>query len=270
MSLRSKKSLFNTALLYSVLNLVTVNSANATIVEFSTSHGDFKINLHDETTPITVQNFLNYVQDQDYNNTIIHRVEDNFVLQGGGFTFEGELPLTAIETDPAITNEPVYSNVRGTIAMAKVSGNANSATSQWFINLNDNSVSGAQLDLQNGGFSVFGEVVVNDSEDGMAVIDAIAALPRCNAIPVTENSDTVCQSPSSENFVTIYSVTIFDNTVNTDANLNSVRNTSINQLVNVNDDPISSDSGGSLSGLALFMVGLFSLYRVRKIKGCAS
>jgi peptidyl-prolyl cis-trans isomerase A (cyclophilin A) len=262
MSLLSKKSSLTAALLCSAISLFTVNSANATIVEFSTSHGDFKINLHDETTPITVANFLNYVVDQDYNNTVVHRVEDNFVLQAGGYSFSGELPLTAIATDPAILNEPVYSNVRGTIAMAKVSGNVNSATSQWFINLNNNSAGGAQLDIQNGGFTVFGEVVVNDSEDGMAVIDAIAALPKCSAIPVTNNSDAVCQSPSSENFVTIYSVTIFDNTVSTDANLSSVRNTAINQGNNDIEQP--SSSGGSLSWLALVMVGLLSLRRANK------
>ena len=126
----------------------------ATIVEFETSQGNFKVNLHDQTTPITVANFLKYVNDGDYTDTVIHRVEPVFVMQGGGFKFPGDFPLTAIDTDSAIQNEPVYSNVRGTIAMAKVGGNVNSATSQWFVNLANNAGGSSQLDTQNGGFTV--------------------------------------------------------------------------------------------------------------------
>ena len=139
--------------------MIASTSASATIVEFTTSHGNFTVNLHDETTPITVSNFLKYINDGDYDNTVVHRVVPDFVMQAGGFEFTGTFPLTAIATDSTIQNEPVYSNVRGTIAMAKVGGNENSATSQWFVNLSDNSAGGPQLDSQNGGFTVFGEVI---------------------------------------------------------------------------------------------------------------
>jgi len=243
---------------------VSTFSAQATIVEFQTSQGDFKVNLHDETTPKTVENFLKYVTDGDYDDTIFHRAVDNFIVQGGGFAFDGTFPLTGIDTDNTIVNEPVYSNVKGTIAMAKVSGNANSATSQWFVNMKDNSTTGAQLDIQNSGFTVFGEVVVNDTEDGMATLEKILNLPRCsgNEIPVTSNTSALCDAPTAENFVTIYSVVIYDATSKTDANLTSVKNTLINQPV----EPPKKDSGGggSLTWFSLALLGL--LTSVRKIK----
>lgn len=131
------------------------------------------IALFDQQTPITVTNFLNYVVNGLHNSNIFHRSVPGFVLQGGGFQWKtsGIFPL---DTFPAIQNEPVFSNVRGTVAMAKLGDNPNSATSQWFVNLADNS---ANLDYQNGGFTVFGRVIGN----GMDVMDEIAALPRVNA-----------------------------------------------------------------------------------------
>ena len=146
-------------------------SSFATVVEFTTSQGNFKVNLHDETTPETVANFLKYINDGDYNNTVVHRVVPDFVMQAGGFEFTGGFPLTPIATDSAIINEPVFSNVRGTIAMAKVANNENSATSQWFVNLSDNSGGTAELDTQNGGFTVFGEVI-----EGLENIDNLSLI----------------------------------------------------------------------------------------------
>ncbi len=108
-----------------------------------------------------------------------HRSVANFVIQTGGFigtesaSMPGSVQPTAVATFPAIQNEPVISNVRATIAMAKLGNDPNSATSQWFINLADNS---ANLDAQNGGFTVFGRVAGN----GMAVADAIGAVTRYN------------------------------------------------------------------------------------------
>ena len=95
-------------------------------------------------------------------------------VQGGGFTFSDAAGLANVPTDSPVQNEPGLSNLRGTIAMAKLGGDPNSATSQWFFNLSDNS---ANLDNQNGGFTVFGRVL----GDGMDIVDAIAALPLVNA-----------------------------------------------------------------------------------------
>jgi cyclophilin family peptidyl-prolyl cis-trans isomerase len=94
----------------------------------------------------------------------------NFVVQGGGFK-PAPPNFTRIPTDPSPTNEPGIQHIRGTIAMAKLGSDPNSATDQWFVNLKDNS---AELDDQNGGFTAFGRVCGN----GLTVVDAIAALPR--------------------------------------------------------------------------------------------
>jgi len=139
--------------------------------------GDIEIELFDEVTPGTVENFLNYVNDGDYEDSFVHRSVPGFVIQGGGFTFEAGQAVP-IPADPRIENEFNRSNVRGTIAMAKLGGDPDSATSQWFINLADNSVNLDGDDGQGGGFfTVFGQVI----GDGMEVADAIAALPRVDA-----------------------------------------------------------------------------------------
>jgi peptidyl-prolyl cis-trans isomerase A (cyclophilin A) len=146
-----------------------------TVVTVTTPLGDFSIQLLDELAPITVSNFLNHVVDGRYNGTFIHRTEPGFVIQGGWLSYNpvsnNVVPLT---TDDPILNEPVVSNTRGTVAMAKVDGNPNSATSQWFINLGDNTA----LDGSNGGFSVFGFVI----GDGMTIVDQIANLPAQQVI----------------------------------------------------------------------------------------
>ncbi len=161
-------SLIALALTFGLASLALAN----TIVRFDTSIGVFDVELFDVDTPITVGNFLNYVGDEDYTNSIVHRSLPGFVIQGGGFTADDPtiLDTDVIPTDPPILNEPFFSNVRGTIAMAKLGGDPDSATSHWFFNLSDNS---ANLDFQNGGFTVFGFVL----GDGMDVVDAIAALP---------------------------------------------------------------------------------------------
>ena len=146
--------------------------AIATNVVMQTPFGEVEIELFDEDAPATVANFLTYVNDGDYVNSFIHRSDPGFVLQGGGFTFVDGAPV-AIPTDPPVINEPGISNLRGTVAMAKLGDDPNSATSQWFFNLADNS---ANLDNTNGGFTVFGQVTGN----GMDVIDQIAALQVWN------------------------------------------------------------------------------------------
>lgn len=157
-----------------VASLVLAASAAAqanTLVRVSTTFGDFTLELFDDVAPVTVRNFLNYVERGAYNGTYFHRLEAGFVLQGGGYRlipYEGPLQVPA---DPPIVNEYREPNVRGTVAMAKLGGDPNSATSEWFVNLADNT---ANLNTQNnGGFTVFGRVL----GDGMTVMDAISALP---------------------------------------------------------------------------------------------
>lgn len=148
--------------------------AAATIVEFDTSLGKVTVNLYDDTTEATVTNFLNYVNSGAYTNSIIHRSIPGFIVQGGGIVYDFSSALQSVAADSPVVNEPVYSNVRGTIAMAKLPGNPNSATSEYFFNLADNNPANNDnsLDVQNEGFTVFGQVV-----EGMDVIDAMAALP---------------------------------------------------------------------------------------------
>ena len=143
----------------------------ATSVQFQTSAGDFVIELNAEKAPKTVENFLQYVNDKHYEGTIFHRVIDGFMVQGGGFTSamaqkptRGPIPL---EASNGLRND------RGTIAMAR-SGNPNSATSQFFINVVDNA--GLNAPQPDGfGYAVFGKV-----SSGMETIDKIRTLPTGN------------------------------------------------------------------------------------------
>src|SRR4029077_6359102 len=130
------------------------------LVRFTTAAGTFDVELFDQQTPLTVANFLNYISSGRYQNSIFHRSIHDFVLQGGGFQFAAGTPshLNPITTDPAVTNEPGISNLLGTISMAKMDGLPNSATSQFFFNLSDNSRGTAALDTQNGGFTAFGQL----------------------------------------------------------------------------------------------------------------
>jgi peptidyl-prolyl cis-trans isomerase B (cyclophilin B) len=133
-----------------------------------TSMGDIRLELDRTKAPTTVNNFLQYVEDGFYDGTIFHRVIPDFVVQGGGF----EPGLVEKETRDPITNESNngLSNTRGTVAMARTS-DPNSATSQFYINLKDNS---GTLDYQSPsspGYAVFGTVTA-----GMDVVDAIAAV----------------------------------------------------------------------------------------------
>ena len=166
-------------------------AVTGSVVQFATNavspNDRFFVELFDQagpsrtrTTPLTVANFLGYVDRGDYTNTIIHRsartlTNNPFVVQGGGFrvptvasNLPGGVPPT-ITAGPAVANEPGNTNVRGTIAMAK-GGDPNSATNQWFFNLGDNS---ANLDAQNGGFTTFGRVLGG----GMTAVDSMAAVP---------------------------------------------------------------------------------------------
>jgi MYXO-CTERM domain-containing protein len=179
------------AVLAAVLALPQLASATIVRMEISfgsTPAGNIDIELYDDQAPITVANFLRYAGRGDYtNNGFIHRhatinSSGVSVLQGGGYIY-GDSPLGIFVTripvlDPPIKNEfsPLRSNIRGTIAMAKLGGQPDSATSEWYINIDDNS---AALDDTNnsGGFTVFGRVL----GDGMSVVDQIAGLDTWDA-----------------------------------------------------------------------------------------
>ncbi len=143
----------------------TIPLTNQPQVTMVTSLGTIVMELNPAKAPVSVDNFLNYVESSFYVNTIFHRVESNFVIQGGGFTSA----LTQPATMPAIKLEAGngLSNLRGTVAMARTNV-LDSATSQFFVNVVDN----AALDTSNGGYAVFGKVV-----QGLDVVDRIRAVP---------------------------------------------------------------------------------------------
>ncbi len=141
-----------------------------TTVTFTTSAGPINVELFDLKAPQTVANFLDYVRSGAYNNSIFHRLVSGFVIQGGGFTFDAKTQsLPAIAQNPAVANEFGTSNTIGTIAMAKLGNDPNSATNQFFFNLGDNS---GNLDKQNSGFTVFGKIV---SPADQSVINTLAS-----------------------------------------------------------------------------------------------
>ncbi|NUQ51482.1 MAG: peptidylprolyl isomerase [Phycisphaerales bacterium] len=160
-------------------------AAGNTLVEVQTNYGNIWIEMFNTTTPLTVQNFLQYVNADRYDGTFIHRHARNFVLQGGGYKLDSNGTPQHIETFAAVQNEYQLSNLAKTVAMAKQGGDPNSATSEFFFNLADNS---SNLNNQNGGFTVFGQVV-----NGWDVVLRITGLEIVNAgspydtLPVREN-----------------------------------------------------------------------------------
>jgi peptidyl-prolyl cis-trans isomerase A (cyclophilin A) len=151
----------------------TVSEADKTAskVLIKTNLGDMTVELYPDKAPKTVENFLAYVNGKFYDGTIFHRVIDNFMIQGGGFTPE----LRQKATRPAIANEAKngLSNSRGTLAMART-GDPNSATAQFFINVVDNPRLDYTSDANGStwGYCVFGKVI-----SGLDVVDKIKAVP---------------------------------------------------------------------------------------------
>ncbi|MEB3233385.1 MAG: peptidylprolyl isomerase [Leptolyngbyaceae bacterium] len=159
--------------------------------------------------PLTVENFLDYVEADAYENSFMHRSVPGFIVQGGGYVTTDISSVQEIATNDPVQNEfrSDRSNVRGTIAMAKLGGDPNSATSQWFFNLADNS---SNLDNQNGGFTVFGALA---SEADLAVADAIAALPLLatsafGELPVITDNPTNPLVESLANLVRFRDITV--------------------------------------------------------------
>ena len=137
------------------------------MITIKTNHGDIGVELFEDKAPISCENFKQYVTDAHFDGTIFHRVIPNFMIQGGGM----DENMSSKPTRDPIKNEADNgeSNVRGTLAMART-GVVDSATSQFFINLNDN-------DFLNHGTRDFGYAVFGKVSSGMDVVDAIAAVP---------------------------------------------------------------------------------------------
>ena len=177
--------------LISVVTILTVacntnNNQNTTMeVIINTNKGDITLSLYQKEAKNTVENFLQYVDAQYYNDTIFHRVIDNFMVQGGGFekNFVEKKPLF-----PPISNEADngLKNKRGTIAMARTSA-PHSAQAQFFINVKDNNSLDYQSKTSQGwGYAVFGEVI-----DGMEIVNEIKTVKTAsynghNDVPTTE------------------------------------------------------------------------------------
>src|SRR4051812_4222126 len=166
-------------------------------VRFTTVLGDIDIALFGQQKPVTVANFLKYIDQGRYfitdpatkapASSFVHRSLPGFIIQGGAWLGTSNssntvIQPTLVQTFPAIQNEPGISNMRGTIAMAQLGSDANSATSQWFVNLADNGGPPNNLDIRYtpqggspaGPYTVFGRIV----SDTMSVVDAIAAVPK--------------------------------------------------------------------------------------------
>ncbi len=162
-----------------LFSVITTSAQAATRLEFQTSQGNFTVELYPEKAPKTVANFLQYVKDGFYENTIFHRVISRFMIQGGGF----ERDLTEKSTRAPIPNESNNGllNETGTIAMARTA-DPESATAQFFINLNDNQfLNYTSPDPEQIGYCVFGKVV-----SGLEVVQKIGLSPTGN---VGRNSD---------------------------------------------------------------------------------
>ena len=154
-----------------LLITLSANAMAATQVEFETSAGNFVVEVYPEKAPVTVENFLKYVNDGFYNNTIFHRIIDDFMIQGGGFT-------PGMKQKPTRAPIPIESqnglkNDRGTIAMARTS-DPHSATAQFFINVVNNPMLNAP-NPDGYGYAVFGKVV-----QGMDTVDKIKGVATGN------------------------------------------------------------------------------------------
>jgi uncharacterized protein (TIGR03437 family) len=182
--------------------------ANAQTVRFKTNLGDIDVELLPSAAPRTVENFLKYMNDGSYNNSVVHRSVKDFIWQGGGYKIDGTTLKEITQKDPVV-NEFRESNVRGTIAMAKLDGNPNSATNQWFFNLSNSNAT--NLDRQNGGFTVFGRVKDAASQ---AIVDKIAAVevptrhPLGSPLNEMPLQNWTSGTPTTANYIVIQSVSI--------------------------------------------------------------
>ncbi len=201
---------YSRIILPAILFMFTGLSQANPVACFNSNMGHFCMELFERQTPGTVANFLRYIDSGAYTQGIFHRSVPGFVIQGGGFSVADSdtgAKVSPVDTFDPIKNEFGISNTRGTVAMAKMGGDPDSATGQWFVSLADNS---ANLDSQNGGFTVFAKILY----DGMAVFDAIATLQRVNFGGALTTTPTInfdaAQVPRVDNFVVISHVDVHD------------------------------------------------------------
>lgn len=185
--------------LFSLLLAATTQAG--TIVQFRTTLGEFEVELYDQDKPETVKNFLRYIATGRFQDSFVQRWEPRFVIQAGGYTVTNRNKTTAdfavVQTFGNITNEysvgRTFSNTYGTLAMARASGQINSASSQWFVNLTNN----AFLDRVDSGFTVFGTVTkgtnVLERFNNTSLTNSIFRLAlggALNTLPVVSQSPT--------------------------------------------------------------------------------
>lgn len=193
-------------------NFLSTNPFQGQVVRVLSSEGPFDMQLFPASAPKTATNFLRYVDAGFYRGLLVHRSVPGFVIQTGGVALLGS-SLDYVPTFAPVTNEFQLSNLRGTVAMAKAEGNPDSATSQWFVNLSNNT----DLDTNNGGFTVFARVLGS----GMSNVDRIAALPvynKTNAIVLRDFGSLFSELPlrnhnTNENPPLIASFVLIDNVV---------------------------------------------------------
>lgn len=178
----------NTLVKYFLSLILIVLSSSALaenpIVKLETSEGDITVVLFADKSPKTVENFLAHVDEGFYENTVFHRIIDNFMVQGGGF----DVDLNQKKTERKVINESKnrLHNDRGTLAMARTS-DPDSAGSQFFINQRNN----PRLDWTpfKPGYTVFGEVIT-----GMRIVDFMASTPTGNAVGKTDKGQMPLQN----------------------------------------------------------------------------
>jgi peptidyl-prolyl cis-trans isomerase B (cyclophilin B) len=168
--MRTKLFVVIVIILIGVCTMSNLEASENVNVKMVTNKGTIELELYTDKAPITVENFVKYANDGFFNGTVFHRVINNFMIQGGGFTIEGTQKKDTYDQIQNEADNMIYIKV-GTIAMARTN-NPHSATSQFFINVKDNKFLDHQNKKQGWGYCVFGKVI-----KGMDIVDAIKVVP---------------------------------------------------------------------------------------------
>ncbi|RZT11058.1 peptidyl-prolyl cis-trans isomerase A (cyclophilin A) [Duganella sp. CF402] len=184
-----------TALAGLTLSAAVLAAPAPTQVELKTTMGDIVLELNREKAPKSVDNFINYVKSGFYKGTIFHRVIDGFMIQGGGY--DEKLKGKPVNKPVPIESNNGLSNVKYSLAMARM-GDPNSATSQWFINVEDNGPLDYPGPDGSGGYTVFGKVIKGfetvDKIKGVLVDDK-GIFQNIPVIPIVVKSATILKTP---------------------------------------------------------------------------